>query len=63
MKKLKPKQYRIRDTVTYSRTWLVEATSEADALTQANNEGPPDDGSYQEVQITATAYTAVEEKP
>jgi hypothetical protein len=60
MKQMK-KRWRIRDQVTYTRTWLVEADSEEAALDQAHNQGPTGGTAYEEEQIHAEPYTATQE--
>jgi hypothetical protein len=47
--------WRISDTVTYARSWHVEAETEDEARTKANSEGPSEDA-YEEDQIDNTPY-------
>jgi hypothetical protein len=56
MAKKKLRQFKVKDTVTYERSWIVWAKNEDDALMKALSEGPVDDATYEKEQIDNTPY-------
>lgn len=49
-------KFRISDTITYERTWVVDAATEEEALDKAVNEGPPEDDSFEENQVDNSPF-------
>jgi hypothetical protein len=56
MKPNKLGYYAVEDTVTYKRTWIVQAESEEDACADAVDKGPNE--TLQQEQIDNTPYVA-----
>jgi len=52
-------KFRVSDTVTYTRSWIVDAEDEEDAIQQACDNGP-DESTLEEEQTDNTPYEAEE---
>lgn len=51
-------KWRVSDTVTYARSWTVEARTEDEAISLAQNQGPRGGVDFVEDQTDATPYEA-----
>lgn len=53
--------FHVSDTVTYERTWAVQARDEQDAVARALDEGPTADVSLNQIDNTPSEAVAIED--